>query len=281
MKKLLSVLLCVVLVAALFAGCSGKEEQTYSDTVLIIGYTESQAPFLTVDENGKATGFFADLWEKIFDDVKGDLKSYRFEKIEEGYLLEDDGGFTDDAGKEYSAGLLMGAVHKNSGTFNEDYSFTEPVITDRVIALTKKDSDYLTFSVLDGAKATVVSDVAKAALDANSALKASLASVQEETDIEAALAALDAGKTDVVITDEFTFCPLGKDDAYDRLGGELDTVEYVIACAKYSGWKDSINQAIYELQSPDYNDADEFTPLVEQHFGYNASSFEFTPKQTK
>ena len=33
------------------------------------------------------------------------------------------------------------------------------------------------------------------------------------------------------------------------------------------------NEAIYELKSPDYNDKDEFTPMVEKYFGYNASTF--------
>lgn len=281
MKKLLSVILCIGMLAALLAGCKGSSEQTYSDTVLIIGYTESQAPFLEVDENGQATGFFADLWEAIFDDVKGDLKSYRFEKIDEGYALEDDGGFTDDSGKEYSAGLLMGAVHKNSGTFNEDYSFTEPIITNRVIAITNKDSDFATYSALSETKAAVVGDAAKAALNANRSFKTALTSADEVNSIDEALEALDSGKVDSVITDEFTFCPTGKAENYHILNGELDKIEYVIACAKHSGWKDSVNQAIYELKSPDYNDADDFTPLVEQYFGYNASSFDFTPKQTK
>ena len=30
------------------------------------------------------------------------------------------------------------------------------------------------------------------------------------------------------------------------------------------------NEAIYELKSPDYNDKDEFTPMVEKYFGYKA-----------
>jgi ABC-type amino acid transport substrate-binding protein len=108
-----------------------------------------------------------------------------------------------------------------------------------------------------------------------------ISSVSEAATADEALSALDAGTADAVIIDEFTFCPSEKAEAYTVLDGELDTIEYVIACAKYSGWKDSINNAIYELKSPDYNDSDDFTPLVEQYFGYNASSFDFQPKQTK
>ena len=44
---------------------------------------------------------------------------------------------------------------------------------------------------------------------------------------------------------------------------------------------DNWNEAIYELKSPDYNDKDEFTPMVEKYFGYNASSFDYVPSKTK
>jgi hypothetical protein len=69
--------------------------------------------------------------------------------------------------------------------------------------------------------------------------------------------------------------PSDKVDSYTVLDGELDTIEYVIACAKYSSWKDSINEAVRQLKDEKYGDGDEFTPLVEQYFGYNASSFNY------
>lgn len=275
MKRIISFILCAVLVCAAFAGCSSNKNETYGDTVLIIGYTESEAPFLEVDADGNATGFYADLWASVFESVKGDFKSYRFEKIEKGYILEESGGFTDSKGKAYSASLLMGAVMKNEGTVNEDYSFTEPIITNRVIAVTAKDSGIKSFADFSGKKAVTVNALSKAALEKQSSVATACASVSE-TDIENALKMLDGGAADVVITDEFTFMPLANASAYTVLGGELDTVEYVIACAKYSGWKDSINEAIYEYKNPEYNkNGDEFTPLVEKYFGYNASSFDY------
>lgn len=281
-KRILSFMLATMLVAFCFTGCSSKNTEKYSDTVLIIGYTESVAPFLEVDDNGKATGFYADLFKAIFDDVKGDLKSYVFEKVEEGYALEEDGGFTDSKGKVYSAGLLMGAVSKNNGTFNKDYSFTEPVITDRIIAVTSKGSSVEGFDDFKGKRAVVVSDVAKTAFDKNSAISGACKSVKTVEGIDDALSMLDNGKADVVVTDEFSFMPSDKAESYTRLEGELDVIEYVIACAKYSGWKNSINEAIRELQSPDYGNGDGFTkPIVEKYFGYNASSFEYKTEGDK
>jgi ABC-type amino acid transport substrate-binding protein len=269
----------------LFAGCSGNKEgriaKDFGDTVLIIGYTEEAAPFIEVADDGTPSGFIPELWDKIFDSVKGDLKSYRFEKVEKGYMLEDDGGFFDKDGKEYSAGLLMGAVHKNDSTFNEDYSFSDAIITDRIIAVTAKDSKIKTYADFKGAKVAVTGKEERAAFEKHSAISSVCAGIEDAKSIDEALSALDEGKADVVITDEFKLSPLEKASQYNVLGGELDALEYVIACAKYSGWKDSINTAIYELKSPNYDDRDDFTPLVEKYFGYNASRFSYEPKQTK
>ena len=286
MKKIFSVVLAAALIVSVFAGCSSNKKKDfiakeYSDTTLIIGYTEDAEPFLKSDGKGGAEGFIPELWKTIFEDVKGDLKQYRFEKIEEGYMLEDDGGFFDKEKKEYSAGLLMGAVHKNDGTFNEDYSFTEPIITNRIIAVTAKNSKIKTYADFKGAKAVVTTDGAKEAFEKNAAISKACAKVEENKDVKAALALLDSGKADVVITDEFSFKPLENKDNYAVLEGELDTVEYVIACAKYSGWKDSINEAIKELKSEEYGNGDEFTPIVEKYFGYDASSFHYDSESEK
>ncbi len=281
MKKALYLALSLILIASVFAGCSGNKNKSliaeeFSDTALIIGYTEDAEPFLKAKENGDAEGFIPELWSKIFNDVKGDLKSYRFEKVEKGYMLEDDGGFFDKDKKEYSAGLLMGAVHKNDSTFNEDYSFTEPIITNRIIAVTKKDGGVKSYADFSGVKAVTTTDGAKAALEANKTIASACAKIEESKDIKAALKLLENGQADVVITDEFSYMPIKAEDKYTVLEGELDTVEYVIACAKYSGWKDSINEAIRELKSEEYGDnGDEFTPLVEKYFGYNASYFNY------
>ena len=281
MKRVLAIVLSALLIAAMFAGCSANTDNSLSDTTLIIGYTEEAAPFIESVKDGSAEGFIPALWEAIFDDVKGDLKSYRFEQVEEGYALEEDGGFFDENGKEYSAGLLMGAVSKNDGTFNEDYSFTEPIVTNRIIAVTAKDSAVKSWNDFESARVVVVGDTAKEIFAKNSAISGVCAAVTDAQFVESGLGVIDDGLADVVITDEFSFNPYENKDNYTMLENELDTIEYVIACAKYSGWKNSINNAVYELKSDQYNDADEFTPLVEKYFGYNASDFNYQPSETK
>lgn len=275
-KRVAAVLLSVMVITACFAGCSSSDNEKYSDTNLIIGYSENLAPFLEVDKNGKGTGFEAELWKKIFKTVKGELKSYRYEAVRSDYILEEDGGFFDTAGKEYSAGLMF-AVKKDVNTFNEDYSFTDPIITNRVIAVTAKESKIQSFNDFNGAKVVYYSDAAEKALTENSAISGVCKSVTRAKSLDNALLLLDNGRADVLVVDEFNFMPSDKKKSYVVLDKELDVIEYVIACAKNSGWKDSINEAIYELKSEDYTDGDGFTPLVEKYFGYNASSFNYKP----
>ncbi len=274
-KKIGAVLCAAAVIAMCFSGCSNQNAEKYSSDTAIIGYTSEASPFITNVKNGKASGFEADLWEAIFDSVKGDLKNYRFEKVNDGYTLEEDGGFYDSSDREYSACLLFGKVAKNSGTFNKDYSYTEPIISNRVITIVPKGSNIKTYNDIDGAKVAVVGTVAKSALEKNTAIYNRCASVDTIT-LDESTKTLGT-KYDAVVIDELTYCPTdsAKANTYDIIDGELDTIEYVIACAKNSGWKDSINEAIREMKSEKYGDGDEFTPLVEKYFGYNASSFNY------
>lgn len=280
-KRIISIVLSVTFIVLCFAGCKSESSEKYNDETVIIGYTEEAAPFIQLDKDGNATGFIPELWKLIFNDVKGDLKNYVFEKVEKGYKLEDDGQFFDSNEKEYSAALLVGAVHKNDGTFNEDYSFTEPIITNRIVSVVAKDSKIKTYADFEDARAVVVSDAAKTAFEQQKTIYSACKSVDQVKTIEEAFTLIDNKKADVIVTDEFSLMPSDKAGNYTRLNGEIDTIEYVIACAKYSGWKDSINEAIREKKSLEYDDADEFTPIVEKYFNYNASSFDYETEGDK
>ena len=150
----------------------------------------------------------------------------------------------------------------------------EPIITNRIIAVTAKGSERKNFAEFKDAKVVVLSENAKAAFEKNAAISSVCKSITEEKDIETALSYLEFGKADILVTDEFSFNKSDRAKNYTVMENELDTIEYVIACAKHSGWKDSINEAIKELKDPEYGDGDGFTPLVEKYFGYNASPIE-------
>lgn len=292
-KKVLSVILAVMLVALSFAGCSSNSSQetdTITDETLLIAYTENNPPFFEISEDGKtAEGFEAEIIKNIFDNIKDSCKNYKFVKVDDGYRLGEDVAYTDKDGKTYIAYMAVGGFQKNADENNEEYSFTNTVISNRIITLTAKGSKITDYSKMAGAKAAVVGNTAKAALDKNTAIASACKSAKDYTDINLALSDLYSGKVDAVVVDEFNYRTLksvkisGKEVALDsfvvELNGELDTIEYGFATAKRDRLKDDINEALYELQSPKYNDTDQLTPIVEKYFGYNACTFDYQPVQ--
>ena len=278
-KKLFALALCLMLVVLTFAGCSkaGKAEEI-TDETLIIAYRAENAPFIYTDENGELTGFDVELMETIFSDIKNDYKNYAFVLVDEDYRLGEDGAYVDDEGNAYPSYLEVGGLAKNTGTFNEDYSMSNTVIENKVITVTAAGSAIKSYADLAGATVGVVSDVARAGLDKNAAVKNSLAAVNNYTDLATAINDLNAGTIDAIVVDEFTYYAGGADETLTVLEGMLDDIEYVYGFKKFDWYKDSINTAIMELQDPEYNGADEFTPIVEKYFGYDASNFEYSAK---
>lgn len=280
-KKIFAIALCGILIASAFAGCSKSgEADKITDKTMLIAYTDEVEPFLYKGKNGKLAGFDIDLFKKIYDNVKNDTKNYKFVKVDKDYKVGDDIAYTNKDGDEFIAYTMIGAVQKNVGSVNEDFSFTNDIITNRIITVTKSGNNISDYNDLSGKKLAVVTDIAKAALDKNSTIKNNNKNTLYPT-IEDALAALDNGSVDAVITDEFSFSPLENAEKYQVLNGELDKISYAFMFKKGDWVVENWNEAIYELKSPDYNDKDEFTPMVEKYFGYNASSFDYVPSKTK
>ena len=281
-KKTLAVILAAMFVVLCFAGCSKMQiAEKITDKTMLIAYTEECEPFIYTDENGELTGFDVEIFNKIIDNVKNESKDYKFVQVEEGYKVGEDVAYTDEDGNDYIAYVMIGGIKKNTGSFNEDFTFTEDIIDNRVITVTAKDSSITTYADLQGVDAAVVTDNAVAALDKNSTIKNGLKSATEYDDAAQALNDLASGKVGAVVIDEFTFNVLENKDDFAVLGGELETISYVYSFKKLDWYVDAINEAIYELKSSEYNDADEFTPIVEKYFGYNASNFNYQPSETK
>ena len=280
-KKIFAIALCGILIASAFAGCSKSgEADKITDKTMLIAYTDEVEPFLYKDKNGKLAGFDIDLFKKIYDNVKNDTKNYEFVKVDKDYKVGDDVAYTNKDGDEFIAYTMIGAVQKDVGSINEDFSFTNDIITNRIITVTKSGNNISDYNDLSGKKLAVVTDIAKAALDKNATIKNNNKNTLYPT-IEDALSALDNGSVDAVITDEFNFSPLENAEKYQVLNGELDKISYAFMFKKGDWVVENWNEAIYELKSPDYNDKDEFTPMVEKYFGYNASSFDYVPSKTK
>ena len=213
-KKIFAIALCGILIASAFAGCSKSgEADKITDKTMLIAYTDEVEPFLYKDKNGKLAGFDIDLFKKIYDNVKNDTKNYKFVKVDKDYKVGDDIAYTNKDGDEFIAYTMIGAVQKNVGSVNEDFSFTNDIITNRIITVTKSGNNISDYNDLSGKKLAVVTDIAKAALDKNSTIKNNNKNTLYPT-IEDALAALDNGSVDAVITDEFSFSPLKNAEKY-------------------------------------------------------------------
>lgn len=279
-KKLIALLLSVMFIVLCFAGCSSAEEaEEITEKTMLIAYTEENAPFV-YEENGELKGFDVDIFKKIFENIKNEFENYKFVKVDADYKIGEDVYCVDADGKDCIAYIMIGGVQKDVGDINETYSFTEDVINNRVITITKDGNHITSYAELNGKNVGVISNVAKTALDKHATIKDGCQTVKEYKIDKAAdaIADLDNGTIQALVIDEFTYYTSGiNTDSYIVLDGELENISYVYALKKWDWVVDSINEAIYELKSLEYNDADEFTPIVEEYFQYNASSFEYNP----
>lgn len=269
MKRIIAVLFAVLLIAAMFAGCSGtKGEAQITKNTMLIAYTEECAPFIYTDENGNLTGFDVEIIENVFDSFKGEYKNYKFVQVEEGYVLNEDTCYTDENGNEYTAIIMCGGTHKNVGTANEDVSWSENIIENNIITAVSLNSTITSYNNIAGAKVGVVSAVAAAALDMNATIKNSLASVTEYATADEAFSALNSGAIDAVVIDDFSFYTYDKANSYSMLPGVLDTIEYAFQFAPSNNYSYGFNEAVKEMISAEYGDGDTLTPIVEKYFGY-------------
>ncbi len=267
-KKILAVLLCVLFVGALFAGCKSETETSeITDKTMIIVYTEENAPFLYKGEDGKMTGFEAELIENTFDSFKGDYKNYEFVQVEEGFKLGEDAAYTDADGKTYTSNLMVGGMKKNIGTANEDYNWSADIIQNDYIVIVPADSQIKTFNDIDKAKAAISSEAAFNALQSNAAIFERLEETTLCEGLDAAIEALSAGDAEIVVTDSISFNALAGKEAYTALNGALASDTYGFAFAKTSWIDGSFNEAVKEMLSLDYGNADTLTPIVEKYFG--------------
>lgn len=284
-KKIISLIIACALICCAFAGCSkqnSSEAEEISSKTMFIAYTEENAPFIYTDENGTLTGFDVKLIEQTFESFKGEFENYKFVQVEEGYVLNEDVCYTDNAGNTYSAIIMCGGLCKNTGTVNEDYRWSTNLIENDVITVVKNNSSITDYNSLSGAVCAVVSDTAMTALDKNSAIKNRLASADSYTDAVSAFEALEIGTVNAVIIDSFDFYTYESAANYTVLNGVLDTVEYGFGFSAKNDYSGGFNEAVKEMLSADYGDGDTLTPLVKEHFGYSeACAFTYEEESGK
>ncbi len=271
-KRIIALSLAVLLVAALFAGCSSTEEEEVTEDDMLIAYTAECEPFLYKDENGEWAGFDIDILNAVFEDIQGEYSDYKIVEVPEGFVLGEDTYYTDSNGAELSPIIYIGGFTKNEGTVNEDMAWSENILENDVITLVAADSGIESYSDVSGKKAAVLSGSASEALAENTAVEESLKSVTEYTSAEEALSALDAGSVDILIADEMSLANYNAngsiyDEAkYTALPGELGETVYAYAFAKSENLSYDFNESVSRMLDEKYDDGDSLTPLIEQYF---------------
>ncbi len=261
MKKFVCVIMSAVLICLCFAGCSGTKSD--KEKVLKVGYIENCEPFITVSENGEGSGFDVELLELLNEEygLHVEFDKLEFVKMNLGDKLSSDEN--SDLPR-----LLIGGIRKNTGNINREYTWSDVILSNRIITVVPAGSAIKGYSDLADKKVMYVGSDAKAALDKNASLAACV-SASEAKDASAALSALSAKKCDAVIIEELAYEKL--DDAAKSsvsvLNGELDTIEYAFAFAKWdTDFRDSFNTN-FKTACNDKDNGDLIKPLAEKAFG--------------
>lgn len=243
MKKISLLLLTLLLVATVFAGCSGNDAAKDGNT-LKIGVSGEYYPFC-YSENDKLQGFEIDMWNEI-----GARMGYTVE-----FTTSDFGGLMGmlDSGKIDSVGYGV-AINAER---QEKYLFSDPYLYTDFCVVTAKDSPLDKLEDFVGKKIGVVmgaegerklKEVCEAQnLDINITGYDGSAAMDEDVQlgrIEARLAPkiqtlaniekndLDMEVTDIVIFTESDAYPFPKGDKYDEL---VVTVNEVLANMREDG----------------------------------------------
>ncbi|MHC1694368.1 MAG: amino acid ABC transporter substrate-binding protein [Eubacteriales bacterium] len=186
MKRILSLLLCALMLGTALIGCAEKKEGTF-----ILGLDDSFPPMGFQDENGNIVGFDIDLatevckrlgYELKLQPIKWDLKQ---QELDSGNIDCIWNGFT--INDERLAACAM----------------TAPYLKNRQVLVVKTDSAIASLEDMAGKKLALQSgSSANDALDASADFKASLGEALLYDDNTKALLDLESGGCDAVLMDE-------------------------------------------------------------------------------
>ncbi len=188
MKKRISVLLVVSMMAALLAAC-GKEANTFT-----VGFDAAFPPYGYMDENGDYVGFDLDLAAEVADRNKWELVKQPID--------------WDSKDMELSSGTIDCIWSGFTMNGREDaYTWSSPYVDNSQVFVVAADAGISTFADLAGKAVGVQRD--SSALSAlnneespeNIALRDSFASLTEYADYNTAFMDLEAGAIDAVAMD--------------------------------------------------------------------------------
>ena len=201
MKKILSVVLCLIMVMGVLAGCgdentagggssaSADAESTGTGNTLVVGFDQNFPPMGFVGDDGEYTGFDLELAEEVANRLGMDFEARPIDWDSKDALL--------------NAGTI--SCIWNGFTINgreDDYLWSEPYLNNQQVFVVRSDSGINSAADLAGKIVDVQTDSsAQAALDENKELSSTFARLDIVPDYNTGFMNLESGACDAVAMD--------------------------------------------------------------------------------
>ena len=241
-KKMFALVLAVITVATLFAGCSVKSDSKNS---LKLGFDPTFPPMGFRDESGKYVGFDIDVAKKAVTYMDG------YDDVE---LIPIDWDAKDQELKAGTIDCIWNGFTMHVETRDEDYAWTDAYMNNSQVIVINKNSEITKAEDLAGKTVAVQKDSSGlAAINDTPEFKNTLGKVIEIGDYESALLELESGSVDAIVMDEIVIgykISQGKDQ-FKILDKVLAEEEYGIAFAKNNTKTRDAVQAALEKMNED------------------------------
>ncbi|MCQ2534637.1 MAG: amino acid ABC transporter substrate-binding protein [Clostridia bacterium] len=186
MKKLFSLILSVVMLVTVFAGCSAKKE----DNKFIVGFDSEFPPMGFIADDGKYVGFDLDLAEEV-------AKRLGLEFVAQPIAW-------DSKDTELASGNIDCIWNGFTITGREDkYTWTEPYMANAQVIVVRNGSDIKSVADLAGKVVCVQKDSSGlAAVEENEDLSNSIAELVQVESYLNSIMELESGAVDAIVMDE-------------------------------------------------------------------------------
>lgn len=259
MKKTLSVILCLIMVLGVFAGCGDKDGSANNSvsadqdsdikpvsemTSLVVGFDAEYPPYGYKDDNGEYVGFDLDLAEEVCK--------------RNGWTLEKKAINWNSKDMELNSGSVDCLWNGFTVTGREDdYTWSVPYVNNSIVFVVMNDSDIKTKEDLAGK--VVVTQADSSALtaltsdednDENLALAATFADLQEVADYNTAFMNLESGVVDCIAVDigVARYQLNSRSDVFRMLDEPLSKEQYAIGFKKGNEeLRDVVQNTLFEM----------------------------------
>ncbi len=250
MKRILALVLALLMMSALFVGCSSSTDETGSDLdyitnkgTLVVGMTD-YAPMNYLDDNGEWTGFDTEFAQAV-----GEKLGVEVEFIEINW----DNKFLELESKSIDC-IWNGMTITEEATLNASVSNPYVENAQVVVMTADKAKDYTdAASMKDLSFAAEAGSAGEATIAENDWTNYTAVKAQSDALLEVASGSSDACVIDITMANAMT----GEGTSYEDLVQvlKLNTEQYGIACRKDSDLTAKINELMAELMADGTLDA--------------------------